>query len=219
MPPRSKSASHEESVTASTLAKAVLPSSFLPSHTTSVQDALNINPFSKPNPILAPPPSARPPFTGDSIKAMIPAHCFERNTLTSFYHLFLDLAQVAVLGYAATYIHLAPTPAQVALWPLYWYVQGCVMTGLWVLAHECGHQAFSDSEFINNTVGWVVHSALLVPYHSWRITHKNHHSNTCSVEKDEVFAPYSHKEIAQEMMQDVPLMNLWNIVVMLTFGW
>jgi hypothetical protein len=52
------------------------------------------------------------------------------------------------------------------------------MTGVWVLAHECGHQSFSDSEFANNVVGTICHSLLLVPYHSWRISHSKHHNNT-----------------------------------------
>lgn len=46
-----------------------------------------------------------------------------------------------------------------AVWALYTFASGLVMTGLWVIAHECGHQAFSESKFINNFVGWVLHSA------------------------------------------------------------
>ena len=60
------------------------------------------------------------------------------------------------------------------------------MTGVWIIAHECGHQAFSASQSLNNAVGLVLHSALLVPYHSWRISHANHHKYTCSIEDDEV---------------------------------
>ncbi|KAK6774056.1 hypothetical protein RDI58_029295 [Solanum bulbocastanum] len=33
------------------------------------------------------------------------------------------------------YYHLA--------WPIYWIVVGCVCTGIWFIAHECGHNAFS----------------------------------------------------------------------------
>lgn len=36
---------------------------------------------------------------------------------------------------------------------MYWYGQGALMTGVWVLAHECGHESFSESDFVNNTVG------------------------------------------------------------------
>lgn len=51
------------------------------------------------------------------------------------------------------------TFARVALWSLYGFANGLVGTGLWVLAHECGHQAFSESKALNNAVGWVLHSA------------------------------------------------------------
>lgn len=63
------------------------------------------------------------------------------------------------------------------------------MTGLWVVAHECGHRAFSDSKFVCDVVGWVLHSFLLVPYHAWRISHGKHHISTGNMERDEVFIP------------------------------
>ena len=49
--------------------------------------------------------------------------------------------------------------ARFAVWALYGFANGLVGTGLWVLAHECGHQAFSESKTLNNTVGWILHSA------------------------------------------------------------
>jgi hypothetical protein len=36
-----------------------------------------------------------------------------------------------------------------------------------VIAHECGHQAFSKWQAVNDAVGLVLHSLLLVPYYSW----------------------------------------------------
>lgn len=57
-----------------------------------------------------------------------------------------------------------------AAYTFYCVWAGMFATGLWVIAHECGHQAFSSSKQINNAVGWVLHSLLLVPYHSWRIS-------------------------------------------------
>lgn len=71
-------------------------------------------------------------------------------------------------------------------WPMYWAFTGCVATGVWVIAHECGHDAFSESSTINDAVGLVLHSALLVPYFSWKFSHRRHHQNTASVERDEV---------------------------------
>lgn len=93
------------------------------------------------------------------------------------------------------------------------------MTGVWVLAHECGHQAFSESELANNIFGTVLHSLLLVPYHPWRVTHGKHHNNTGSCENDEVFAPATRSDWANEMLRETPLANLWGIFMMLTVGW
>jgi len=68
-------------------------------------------------------------------------------------------------------------------------------TGLWVIAHECGHQAFSESKTINNSVGWVLHSALGVPYHAWRITHGQHHASTGHMTMDQVYVPSTRSQL------------------------
>ena len=56
-----------------------------------------------------------------------------------------------------------------AVWAIYTFWAGLVGTGLWIIAHECGHQAFSESKFLNNVVGWALHSGwvyagIRVPY-------------------------------------------------------
>lgn len=74
-------------------------------------------------------------------------------TLATFADSFVDPAVLALphpLLYSA---------ARFAVWALYGFWAGLFATGLWVVAHECGHQAFSESKFINNSVGWVLHSA------------------------------------------------------------
>merc|ERR1711988_1581803 len=108
---------------------------------------------------------------------------------------------------------------QYIAWPLYWYWQGAVGTGVWVIAHECGHQSFSESKTLNDTVGWFLHSALLVPYHSWRISHSKHHGNTGSCENDEVFAPKGRDDLLDEIIEHSPLFNMVKIIGMLTIGW
>jgi omega-6 fatty acid desaturase (delta-12 desaturase) len=116
-------------------------------------------------------------------------------------------------------MHNLPQWSPYVLWPIYWFCQGTTMTGVWVLAHECGHQSFSESELANNIVGTICHSLLLVPYHPWRITHGRHHNNTGSCENDEVFAPSTRADWAKEMLRETPLANLVGIVLMLTVGW
>ncbi len=88
-----------------------------------------------------------------------------------------------------------------------------------MLSHECGHQSFSESELANNIVGTICHSLLLVPYHSWRITHGRHHNNTGSCENDEVFAPSTRSDWGSEMLRETPIAQAWGIIIMLTVGW
>ncbi len=184
------------------------------------------HPFPAPKPL----PLERPPFKFSDLQKAVPRHCFQRNLAVSASHLAADLVMVATFGYLATFIGGESVPAWAAclLWPLYWFVQGTQMTGVWVLAHECGHQSFSESKTINDLVGLVCHSALLVPYHSWRITHAKHHGNTGSCADDEVFCPKSRSESGKsptaeedlgEVVQEAPVVQLFWIVFMLVVGW
>jgi hypothetical protein len=96
-------------------------------------------------------PLEPPTFTLTTLKNAIPAHCFKRyvklnsskfihiltvpyrNLFMSLMHLTSDLSIIAVLGYLATWIGHSSLPiwSPYILWPLYWYTQGAVMTGVW----------------------------------------------------------------------------------------
>ncbi|KAJ0792219.1 putative fatty acid desaturase domain-containing protein [Helianthus annuus] len=56
-----------------------------------------------------------------------------------------------------------------------------------------GHGSFSDSTNLNNIVGHILHSLILVPYHGWRISHRTHHQNHGHVENDESWVPLTEK--------------------------
>lgn len=128
-----------------------------------------------------------PDFTIKEIRDAIPAHCFRRDTFRSLTYVLHDFAIIGALFWAATYIDQVPNVyLRILLWPLYWIVQGIVGTGVWVIGHECGHQAFSPSKAINNGVGYVLHTLLLVPYYSWRYSHSKHHKATGHMSKDQV---------------------------------
>jgi len=165
-----------------------------------------------------------PPFAIKDLRAAIPSHCFQRSLWISSRYLFVDLSLIAIIFCLGTMIPSLPLFwMQCLAWPLYWYVQGAVMTGVWVIAHECGHQGFSDYKWVNNTVGLILHSLLLVPYHSWRISHSMHHKGTNHIERDQVFVPTTRSFLKlnknEEVMEISPLGNLFWIAIMLTFGW
>lgn len=113
-----------------------------------------------------------PAYTMKEIHDSIPRHCFQRNTLLSLSYMIRDCLLIFTLAAAATRIpQLSFYYLRIASWAVYAFCQGLVFTGLWELAHECGHQALSPSKSFNNTAGLIIHSFLLVPYHSWRFTH------------------------------------------------
>ena len=119
------------------------------------------------------------------IHAAIPEHCFKPSTLRSMAYAARDFLYAGLLLATTTYIPLLPSICLRALaWALYGTAQGIVLTGVWILAHECGHGGFSRSKRLNNVMALLMHSFLLVPYHSWRITHARHHKATGNLERD-----------------------------------
>ncbi|XP_042481415.1 delta(12)-fatty-acid desaturase FAD2-like [Macadamia integrifolia] len=166
-------------------------------------------------------PYSKPPFTLGEIKRAIPPHCFRRSVLRSFSYVVYDLTIVSILYYiATTFFHRLPTHLSLVAWPIYWAIQGCVLTGIWVIAHECGHHAFSDYQWLDDTVGLILHSCLLVPYFSWKYSHRRHHSNTGSLERDEVFVPKPKSSLAwYSKYLNNPLGRVLSLTITLTLGW
>lgn len=166
-------------------------------------------------------PCSKPPFTLSQIKKAIPPHCFQRSVLRSFSHVVSDLTISIVLYHLATsFIPHLPSPLSFLAWLLYWAIQGCVLTGVWVIAHECGHHAFSDYSWLDDVVGLVLHSSLLVPYFSWKYSHRRHHSNTGSLERDEVFVPKPKSELPRfSKYLNNPPGRFLSLAVTLTLGW
>ena len=75
------------------------------------------------------------------------------DTLTS---VWFRVAQVTA-GLAA-YTYIPMTLAFLPVWIAYGLWTGTCATGSWVVAHECGHGAFSDNKFIQDLVGYVLHT-------------------------------------------------------------
>lgn len=97
------------------------------------------------------------------------------------------------------------------------------------MRHECGHQALSRWKVLNDTVGFVVHSALLVPYFYWKISHGKHHKATGHMERDMIFVPRTRGQYARrfkiaienltEVAEDAPLYSFLFIFARQLFGW
>ncbi|KAH8788049.1 fatty acid desaturase-domain-containing protein [Diaporthe sp. PMI_573] len=174
-----------------------------------------------------------PDYTIKDIRDAIPKHCFERDGVKGMGYVLRDMACLAATFYLfhnfVTPEYIPSYPLRFALWGLYTVMQGLFGTGLWVLAHECGHQAFSPSKLYNNVVGWVLHSALLVPYFSWQMSHSKHHKATGHLERDMVFVPRTREQQAtrlgkmvhelSELTEETPIYTLLMLVGQQLIGW
>lgn len=81
-------------------------------------------------------------------------------------------------------------------------------------------QAFSNYQAVNDGVGLIFHSLLLVPYYSWKHSHRRHHSNTGSVAKDEVFVPEVRDETHEGFeWEQLGVIRLLCLVGTLIIGW
>ncbi|KAJ3577022.1 hypothetical protein NP233_g32 [Leucocoprinus birnbaumii] len=139
-----------------------------------------------------------PSITIKEVREVIPPHCFERSTFISSLYVLRDILAI-VLIYRVT-IYLDSTLVETmnttlesfrlclilrfVLWSIYGFAAGGFGTGLYLIGHECGHQAFSDSKLISDCVGLIVHTALGVPYFSWRASHAQHHAFGGHMTKD-----------------------------------
>lgn len=107
------------------------------------------------------------------------------------------------------------------------------MCALKIIGHEAGHSAFSKSDTLNNTVGFILHSALLTPYFSWRSTHRRHHIYANNLLKDHNYVPPQRTEYAasllankigidadrlEELSEDAPLVTFLRIILQQVIG-
>merc|ERR1711991_446794 len=182
----------------------------------------------------APVPSRiQPPFTLKQIRDAVPARCFERSALRSGYYAARDLFFACLLWFLVAPLidrvqlgGVLGASLKVVLWVLFGAAQGTILTGVWVVAHEAGHGAFSPSDTINNVVGTILHTFLLVPFFSWKFTHAAHHGATNHMRKDQVFVPHTRQESVAAgyeslyaLLEDTPLLNFFYAARMFLIGW
>lgn len=133
---------------------------------------------------------AVPPVpTQAEIHAVIPDHCFDRRLSTSLRYAVQSVLLTLLAGWLGW--HLLPTGlVAIPAWIAYSLIAGTLATGVWVVAHECGHGAFCDNKRLQDGIGFVLHSALLVPYFSWQRSHAIHHAKTNHVVQGESHVPH-----------------------------
>ena len=135
------------------------------------------------------------------LRAVIPEECFEPDTATSLGYLSVSVVGTALCTMiGANLLNVLPPENLLTapFWLVYSAITGTVAMGLWVLAHECGHGAFSKNKTIQDTVGYVLHSIFLVPYYSWQRSHAVHHQYTNHMELGETHVPEPMEKDGEE---------------------
>lgn len=168
------------------------------------------------------------------LRERIPAHCFKPSTSRSLGYLLHDLSILVGLLAAALWLdgHLDDYgygyARPIIRYVVYPSLAGLPLTGLWVLAHEAGHGAFSSNSLVAHSVGWVLHSALLNPYFSWRSSHGRHHQFANNISTDLNYVPPMRDEYTElfrgkidleHLVEDAPLYVLTRIVFQQAIGW
>lgn len=121
-----------------------------------------------------------------TILKTLPRQCFEKNPLKAWISVLISLFSVA-LGYAA--ITFLPS----FFLPFAWIWTGTALTGLFVLAHDCGHRSFAKRRWVNDLVGHVLMLPLIYPFHPWRILHDRHHRFTNQLKQDNAWEPWTQE--------------------------
>ena len=120
-------------------------------------------------------------------KDVVPKHCFYSKTSTSLGYLLQSISIQTVV--IAIGLNIPFTQEMVPIWILYAFISGTTAMGFWVIAHECGHGAFSRNRTLETITGYLLHSFLLVPYFSWQRSHAVHHRFTNHITNGETHVP------------------------------
>lgn len=133
--------------------------------------------------------------------------------LSSFYTCLCSLLVYLIYPFIYSYLFFI----------LYSICMGTILMGFWVLGHECGHGAFAPTELQNDVIGFILHSALLVPYFSWKYSHNKHHKFTNHLTHGETHVPkikmelHMKKKIHDFFGEDI--FSILNVIIHLIFGW
>ena len=105
----------------------------------------------------------------------LPRHLKEVDTITSLGYVLLDLALLVAVAAALRQVLPLCSASEIATFCAglaYALVQGTVAVGPWMLGHDAGHGALLPNRIANDALGILLHSFLLVPFHSWAYMHK-----------------------------------------------
>ena len=138
------------------------------------------------------------------IKKRLPKECFQSSVTISMYYVVKDVLLAASAYYLVQYAHSFDNTF---LWWtslfVYWAFQGTFFMAIFLVGHDCGHDSFSNYRWLNEVVGNILHSTLMVPYYMWKLSHRHHHRHTGNFDRDELFYPVKESENSPRMVSKI----------------
>ena len=89
-------------------------------------------------------------------QSIIPEHCLSCDTRISIRYLLQSILIQAIV--VAIGLTIPFTQQMIPIWIFYAVISGTTAMGFWVIAHECGHGAFSKNKLLETTIGYLLHS-------------------------------------------------------------
>ncbi|KAF8531018.1 fatty acid conjugase [Gautieria morchelliformis] len=173
------------------------------------------------------------------LRDVVPQAVFKKSTVKGVYYVVRGITMsFAFFKLAACVDPLAASlsartlafAVRWSLWIIYWTLQGLAWGGFWTLGHEAGHGTLSPHTWVNHLLGFSIHTFLMVPYFSWRWTHRKHHKGTASLERDENYVPRTRRDLKlpesefstpldyHEILEEAPMYTLGRLVFMTLCG-
>lgn len=114
----------------------------------------------------------------------------------SLFHFFKFIAIVAlffVLQFLLLDANIGMV-ASVAIALVISFFHGLTYLSLWLIGHDCGHSSFSNNKKLNQVVGSISTSFMLMNYENFRRSHNMHHRFIANIERDEAFGPKAKRK-------------------------
>ncbi|KAF5334263.1 hypothetical protein D9611_014588 [Ephemerocybe angulata] len=121
----------------------------------------------------------------------IPSHCFERSLLRSSTYIFWDFFVIGCIYKGASALDPLIDPRYIYLLILLSILRSASLCGLVHLRHR----SIWNGDLVNNIVGFILHTSVGVPYHSWRISHAKHHASTSHMTQEQAYVPHTRSEL------------------------
>lgn len=125
-----------------------------------------------------------------SLIAAIPEKYLRPNTAKAIITLCIAFASYAL---SLLFAYFVRAHAVYWLYPVSYIAGSIAVTGLFVVAHDCGHFSFLRNKTLMNVIGNVFMIPSLYPFYAWRYSHNAHHSHTNNLKGGKI--PQDHSNV------------------------